>query len=423
LALQTPKFYLAGSQKSRKSGFLRSIDRKNPHLKQALMKRLLPLVLLCVCLPVYAADLGLVLHETLEIPNGDFSNRQTFTPWVSALFGSGVSLYLSGNLTLQHDSDTGFRFIPEPGYCAFGFDSGKGFTLDAGRLRYSDPLGYVASGLFDGLNMTLHTRLVQVSLGGFYTGLLYKESADVVMSADDLLEFVDEDVWFAPRRTLLAAQGTLGIGGSGSLTLGGLAQFDLRDGGRLHSQYILGKAAASPLRGIDAEAGGVFGFVEPEGQAVSYCGAFSVNAGLALPTPWNDRLAVGLWWFSGAVNEEIGPFLPLTALSPGTVFSPRQSALMLPRLVYTGRLHRALSLEVRALYFMRTDTETLRDGEMEFISDSYMLGGEFYAMLVWVPFSDVSFSLGGGVFLPGLGDALHADETRFHAAAGLIFSF
>jgi hypothetical protein len=36
LALQTPKFYLAGSKKSRKSGFLRSIDRKNPHLEQAL---------------------------------------------------------------------------------------------------------------------------------------------------------------------------------------------------------------------------------------------------------------------------------------------------------------------------------------------------------------------------------------------------
>jgi hypothetical protein len=30
LAFATPKFYFAGSQKSRKSGFLRSIDRKNP---------------------------------------------------------------------------------------------------------------------------------------------------------------------------------------------------------------------------------------------------------------------------------------------------------------------------------------------------------------------------------------------------------
>jgi hypothetical protein len=41
LALQTPKFYLAGSiepkvSRARKSGFLQSIDRKNPQFEQAL---------------------------------------------------------------------------------------------------------------------------------------------------------------------------------------------------------------------------------------------------------------------------------------------------------------------------------------------------------------------------------------------------
>jgi hypothetical protein len=41
LALQTPKFYLAGSiepkvRRARKSGFLRSIDRKKPQFEQAL---------------------------------------------------------------------------------------------------------------------------------------------------------------------------------------------------------------------------------------------------------------------------------------------------------------------------------------------------------------------------------------------------
>ncbi|MDR2476840.1 MAG: hypothetical protein LBD18_03530 [Treponema sp.] len=36
MALQTPKFYLAGSKRSQKSGFLRSIDRKNPQFEQAL---------------------------------------------------------------------------------------------------------------------------------------------------------------------------------------------------------------------------------------------------------------------------------------------------------------------------------------------------------------------------------------------------
>ncbi|MDR2476408.1 MAG: hypothetical protein LBD18_01305 [Treponema sp.] len=36
MALQTPKFYLAGSKRARKSGFLRTIDRKNPQFEQAL---------------------------------------------------------------------------------------------------------------------------------------------------------------------------------------------------------------------------------------------------------------------------------------------------------------------------------------------------------------------------------------------------
>ncbi|MDR2477312.1 MAG: hypothetical protein LBD18_05975 [Treponema sp.] len=36
MALQTPKFYLAGSKRARKSGFLRSIDRKKTQFEQAL---------------------------------------------------------------------------------------------------------------------------------------------------------------------------------------------------------------------------------------------------------------------------------------------------------------------------------------------------------------------------------------------------
>ncbi|MDR2476481.1 MAG: hypothetical protein LBD18_01680 [Treponema sp.] len=36
MALQAPKFYLAGSKRARKSGVLRSIDRKNPQFEQAL---------------------------------------------------------------------------------------------------------------------------------------------------------------------------------------------------------------------------------------------------------------------------------------------------------------------------------------------------------------------------------------------------
>ncbi|MDR2476315.1 MAG: hypothetical protein LBD18_00830 [Treponema sp.] len=36
MALQTPKFYIAGSKRARKSGFLWSSDRKKPQFEQAL---------------------------------------------------------------------------------------------------------------------------------------------------------------------------------------------------------------------------------------------------------------------------------------------------------------------------------------------------------------------------------------------------
>jgi tetratricopeptide (TPR) repeat protein len=49
LALQTPKFYLAGSKRARKSGFMRSIDRINPQFEQALR-------VLSICCLVCAAS-------------------------------------------------------------------------------------------------------------------------------------------------------------------------------------------------------------------------------------------------------------------------------------------------------------------------------------------------------------------------------
>ncbi|MDR2476831.1 MAG: hypothetical protein LBD18_03485 [Treponema sp.] len=43
MALQTPKFYFAGSKRARKSRFLWSIDRKNPQFEQALRATLIKL--------------------------------------------------------------------------------------------------------------------------------------------------------------------------------------------------------------------------------------------------------------------------------------------------------------------------------------------------------------------------------------------
>jgi hypothetical protein len=42
--------------------------------------------------------------------------------------------------------------------------------------------------------------------------------------------------------------------------------------------------------------------------------------------------------------------------------------------------------------------------------DGYFIGAEFFAQLVWSPFSDLQFNLGGGVFVPSMGDAWVKNE-------------
>jgi hypothetical protein len=60
LALKTPKFYLAGSKRARKSGFLQSIDRKNPQVEQALRmaRPVLAFCFVCAAVPLFSRGAG-----------------------------------------------------------------------------------------------------------------------------------------------------------------------------------------------------------------------------------------------------------------------------------------------------------------------------------------------------------------------------
>jgi hypothetical protein len=54
---------------------------------------------------------------------------------------------------------------------SFRFDN---WGLEIGRMYYSDPLGFVASGLFDGVKAFYYSDAGTFSAGAWYTGLLYK---------------------------------------------------------------------------------------------------------------------------------------------------------------------------------------------------------------------------------------------------------
>jgi hypothetical protein len=89
---------------------------------------------------------------------------------------------------------------------------------------------------------------------------------------------------------------------------------------------------------------------------------------------------------------------------------------------YHARLLPSLSADLTGRYFIRTDTTSFISPYLK--DDSYPLGAEIDAGLLWVPLSDLSFSLKGGVFLPKTGSAW-ADNAPvlWRINIGTIFSF
>jgi hypothetical protein len=128
-----------------------------------------------------------------------------------------------------------------------------------------------------------------------------------------------------------------------------------------------------------------------------------------------------LRWGSGAVNDRIGPFLPVSGIAQGTVFTPTQPGLMKVRAAYTARPHRTVSLSVETAVFWRTDLETFTDTELNGLSTDRFLGTEVSGVLAWAFQSALRLNAGGGVFFPQ-GPFVEGAGIRWKVNGGIILS-
>ena len=96
-------------------------------------------------------------------------------------------------------------------------------------------------------------------------------------------------------------------------------------------------------------------------------------------------------------------FVPITAVPHGDILEAKLSGISMIRLDYSARLHETFSLTVASSYFILSDLGTYRGPPVE--RDGHILGNEFSARIMWAPVSDVRLGLGGGVFLPAMGNA------------------
>jgi hypothetical protein len=399
-------------------------------------------MMLCLALPASALDFGLAMQQSLDFTEaGDNPSVMSYTgsyaPWFSGALGDNTGLYLSAKLSTPYKSGR-WRpadpiILPELGRFEITLRPSPNVYLEMGRVPFQDTLGLIASGLFDGASGSIVLGKTRISGGVFFTGFLYKETAKIVMTPSDLAVYSDPfdyadftGSYFASRRVMLSAAGEFtDLSPHSTLSVNALAQFDVNSPAsvyRLHTQYLTVRYTFSPVETLTLTGGGVLGLGQNQDKDFYTHLAVTAAADWEVPGPRVDMLQGEFHWTSGAVNQSIRAFAPITAIPQGQVFSPRLSGLMTFKGKYTVRSSPTLSLSAEGTYFIRTDGITL-NGDDYPPSSSYLLGAEFYGSLLWAPVSDLMLNMGIGVFYPQLGDAFIEDAPiRWRFSMGLLFS-
>jgi hypothetical protein len=380
------------------------------------MKRLLLLaVFLFLTGFVFSVDYGGAIEEKVEADDVVITNTIGLSPWFSWNANDDLSLYLSGILSINYNkysdelSDylySGWVVVPELSLFMVNYRIDEGRYIEAGRIGYSDNLNFTASGLFDGASFKVTTSGWVLNTGLYFTGLLYKETAKVVMTAQDKLEYNipwggnSDGKYFASRR--LFATGRLDMpfpfyepmDFSAELLL----QFDLNGGvEQRHSQYLQAKVEFYPLDMLRVTGGLLIEAMESNYGDVGAAFGFLAQGKMALSaTDFNDFVGLTLKFTTASTDALFTAFTPITSTPQGNVFSQSLSGLFLISADYTARIIESLYVEGALRYFIRTYGDLFAEG--------YLYGAEIWAYAAWRPFEDLRASFGAGVFFPSLGN-------------------
>jgi hypothetical protein len=394
-------------------------------------------ILLCgIAAAAFGADFGLILGTESAYDDNlkaeGFSLSAAVSPWVSAVLGETIDLYVSGKMTFKYEEreESPESYFFEVERTEMNLRPGPGIFLTLGRQRFEDSTGLTASGLFDGAAGSVKLGMSRLSFGAYYTGLLYKETAKIIMTGGDLerygKSFDSEGLagYFASRRALLALTGEFpDLTSRTSLEVQALAQFDLNgDSDSLNTQYLELRFTAEPADPLHVHLGGIGGLAQGEDELQGSMAVFA-GADWELPGALRDLLSAELLWTSGRSGGNMRAFTPISGKNAGVVFDWGISALARAGLSYRARLVNSFSLEAGAAYFIRTDLETQEDGDLDNASSSRLLGGELYGSLVWAPDPAFRLSGGGGAFFPGWGGAYREGAAiKWKANLGVIVS-
>ncbi|GHU25472.1 hypothetical protein FACS1894164_14910 [Spirochaetia bacterium] len=370
-------------------------------------------VLGCAAGMAGALDFGFVLDQTPGWNSEDkFFYDAAVSGWFSMFVGDNAQLYTSVKGIAKYRntswSDNPGPVVFDVGRFEFSYRPLPWLSLNVGRQYFRDSAEVVVSGLVDGASLSLGIGPTTLSAGIFYTGLLYKNTANITLTSDDSGILVDTNEYFASRRLLASARWVF-PGQMNTLTLDGLAQIDLNDRpDKVNSQYISLQYALRTKNWWTFTPAVVVGFAQDPKAASAFTFAAGINMDWDIPKGLNDRFSFKVWTGSGSFRDTIAAFRPITGASQGRILDANLSGLIMARVGYTLRIFSIISLGAEFSYFARTDFKTVTSGSSLDTTKGYLLGGEYFANMTVAPTSDLTFVLSGGSFLPGLGDAFIA---------------
>lgn len=399
----------------------------------------------------HSFDPGLLLNQHVSglfSEDGNiFEYRLGIVPRANFLLGDIGHFFASVGLSLGYDNR--FYYIPEflrgELFLEFGAWGWK-----IGRASYSDPLGFIADGLFDGALVSHTSALGRFSLSGWYTGVQYKRNANILMTTYDQ-NIYDEPIemkkiwstYFAPSRFFFALDWEHpSVGELAHLSAALIAQVDSTNvikEDKLHTQYLVFNANV-PVGNFMFSAGGSVGtffFTYKSGSNFSLFGELGVR--YSLPTRFESVLFLNGYFASGASGKAfiiatnsstsskgralpLYPFVPVTTKYHGEVFQAKTTGHTALSLNYSARLLESLGASFTATYFIRNDLVSSSYIITGIGNDGKMLGGELFARFVWSPFSDIQFNLGLGAFLPSMGNNWDNVKTIKRVELTTVFS-
>jgi len=378
----------------------------------------------------FSADFGLDLDQLVEIENELLTYDTGIAPWFSFSNGKNVSLYLSGILTIRHVNDfadnSSWIFIPEVSRFAIIFNINDKLSLEAGRMEYADVIDFTASGLFDGLRFNIDLAAGSLSAAFLYTGLLYKETASIIMTGEDGINYAvpfdgfNYNDYFASRRMLMSVRMDMPLkfpaGEACKLSADVLAQFDLNgNSDAFNSQYASALMEFYPKDMLRITGGLLFGTMQNSAGDLGMAFGFLAQCKMDFPfTPASDLFGITAKAVFGTTENGFNSFTPVSALPQGSVFEGTLSALAALSMDYNVKIIDSLFAQCVLRYFART---------YNIEEEGNFYGGEFWASLAWQPLEDIFAFLGGGMFFPGFGNIYSDDTAIWKITAGITISF